>query len=87
MNRLPGDNGNELKPCTHHVKEARMTSFSVKDILNLREGRVSTSKSETTANSALNFQRNGDDDDDKGSPACGRACTQGEESSHTSKTQ
>lgn len=59
-----------------------MTSFSVKDILNLSESAARASRSESTPELSVNFEKCGDDNR---SEACGVASNHTQKSSYTSK--
>lgn len=62
-----------------------MTSFSVKDILNLPEAGLCPSKSETTRESSPNYHSPGGN---TRSSSCGSVvCNQGQECSYTSKNE
>lgn len=60
-----------------------MTSFSVKDILNLSESAARASRTESTPELSVNFEKCGDDN--RSTEACGVASNHTQKSSYTSK--
>ena len=76
-------NGSHLRSMYTNDRPLEMTSFSVKDILNLPENSICLSKSETTHESTSSYHCS---DGTTRSSSCGPVvCNQAQECSYTSK--